>query len=57
MRVWKEEEQLLELSLPEEVGEILHGVGPEAGDVAVPAGRGMLLPQSCDSGWQKEILL
>ena len=50
MRVWKEEEHLLELSLPEEVGEILHGVGPEAGDVAVPAGRGMLLPQSGDSG-------
>ena len=48
--IWEEEEHLLELSLPEEVGEVLHGVGPEAGDVAVPTGRGMLLSQSGDSG-------
>ena len=47
--VGEEEEHLLELSLPEEVGEVLHGVGPQAGDVAVSAGRRVLLAQSGDS--------
>ena len=37
------------LALPKEVGQVLHGVGPQTGDVAVPARRGVLLAQGGDS--------
>ena len=53
VRVGEEEEHLLQLPFPEEVGQVLHGVGPQAGDVAVAPARGVLLAQSGDSAVQR----
>ena len=46
MRVREEEEHFLELAFLEEVWQVLHGVGPKAGDVGVAAG--ILQPQRFD---------
>ena len=49
MRVWEAEEDLGKLTFSEEVGEELHRVGPETGDILVTTSARILIPQCFDA--------
>lgn len=44
MTYWEEEEELVQLALDEEVGQVAHGIGSQSCDVVVVAG---LFPSQC----------